>query len=138
MHHHYADIRERLGPPIWWDENAVPRYCDFAPNASANIYAQQILLLLIECQNCGAEFKVCMSSDLMDLPHGLAYAVESDEIHYGDPPNAGCCGAGSTMNSVPRRVLEFWDKYDADGDFLWDARRRPELECEIGCDWADA
>ena len=36
MHHHYADIRDRLGTPLWWDEYGVPRYCEFGPNEGAN------------------------------------------------------------------------------------------------------
>jgi len=28
----YDDIRSRIGDPIrWWDDNGVPRYCDFSP-----------------------------------------------------------------------------------------------------------
>lgn len=137
MHHHYSDIRDKLGEPQWWDEYAVPRYCDFGPRQAAYIYARQIVLLLIECQNCGTEFKVCMTSGDLDKK-SLEELVQADEIHYGDPPHTQCCPAGPTMNSVPRRVLEFWDSYDDEGGYIWDARRRPDLERGIECEWADA
>lgn len=141
MNHHYADIRDKLGEPQWWDEYAVPRYCDFGPRESANIYADHAVLLLIECQDCGTEFKVCMSGrkgypagDGYEGRKGLDDAVREDEIHYGDPPNSGCCAAGPTMNSVPRRVLEFWQRAENG----WDWERVPDLEREIACDWADS
>lgn len=159
MHHHYNDIRDRIATePKWWDEHAVPRYCDFFPDETANIYAQEVVLLLIACQDCGHEFHVCMSSSPMDTAVSaypslvlrlgrkptdeeyheeieawtLASLVKCDKIHYGDPPNAcppSCC-AGATMNSVPLKVLQFWrrDKLE------W--KRVPELERKIDCEWA--
>ena len=42
-----------------------------------------------------------------DLPT-LSERIRDMTIAYGDPPNIGCCPAGPTMNSVPRRVLEYW------------------------------
>lgn len=156
MNHHYSDITDKLGEPKWWDEHAVPRYRDFAPGEVANIYASQVVLLRIACQNCGREFLVAMSCTAYDaygwiadrdwrhtsgepltavhgeLPLGsLSGLVEADEIHYGDPPHAGCCPAGPTMNSVPREVVEFWER----DPFDW--TRRPELERAIRCDWAE-
>lgn len=137
MNHHYSDIRSLTADePLWWDENAVPRYCEFAPRVTANIYAVSAVLLLIECQNCSREFKVCMTNGPMDEYHGISLRrdIEADEIHYGDPPNAGCCPAGPTMNSVPRRVIEYWDLSDPATDPV----RVAELERPIRCDWAEA
>jgi hypothetical protein len=114
MNHHYKDIRDRIAePPQWFDENAVPRYCPFAPNETANIYAQQIVLLRIRCQNCGRPFDVCMSWCETDTILGRAVSsleeqVRERVIHYGDPPNTECCPSGPTMNSEPDRVLQFW------------------------------
>lgn len=136
MNHHYNDIRGlTTDEPQWWDENAVPRYCPFTPDATADIYAIEAVLLLIACQDCGHEFRVCMTTGSIDVFLGrrscsLADDITSDEIHYGDPPNAGCCPAGPTMNSIPRRVLEFWERPRID----W--VRRPDLEREIACEWA--
>lgn len=126
MHHHYSDITDKLGEPTWWDENAVPRYCEFGPNRGANIYAAEIALLLIACQGCGQEFRVAMSTGSYELTMGqpkLSDLVTSGRVHYGDPPNARCCPAGPTMNSEPLRVIEFWDRRAES--------RVPELEGEI-------
>jgi hypothetical protein len=139
VNHHYADIREKLGAPQWWDEHAVPRYCEFTPDATANIYTQEACLLLIECQNCGTEFKVCMSGSdcgfgrngFEDWRGHLTKAVEDGSLHYGDPPNAGCCSSGPTMTSTPRRVLEFWRM-----ERLLDWQRVPNFERALDCEWA--
>jgi hypothetical protein len=133
VNHHYNDIRSRIAEePLWFDEHAVPRYNPFSPNETANIYGDESCLLLIECQACSHEFQVCLSrgSFMSDVP-SLASLVESQQIHYGDPPNGGCCAAGPTMNSVPRRVLEFWRKSD---DYL-DWIRVPELEITVHAAW---
>jgi hypothetical protein len=62
MHTTYADILDRINePPKWFDEHAVPRYCDFAPREVAYIYAQEAVLVLIHCQNCKAGFRVAFS-----------------------------------------------------------------------------
>jgi hypothetical protein len=53
MFHHYEDIISRIAePPRWYDEQGVPRYCDFAPNVIGNIYANECVLLEIECSGC--------------------------------------------------------------------------------------
>lgn len=138
MNHHYRDIIDKLGEPLWWDEHAVPRYCGFSPREIAGVYASNCVLLLIECQDCGAPFPVCMADDPYSTPTALQEAVEADAIHYGDPPNTDCCAAGSTMNSVPRRVMEFWTRNA--GFAMLDGlgwTRRPELEREIKCEWAE-
>lgn len=151
MHHSYRDITDRLAEhPRWWDEHAVPRYCAFSPDETANIYAEEVVLLHIICQGCSARFDVCMSSDMMmialrsgDTSHlsgddfrqrirdrSLASAILADQIHYGDPPNYGCCAAGPTMNSVPMYVKEFWLRRP-----LLNWIRIPQLEREIDPDW---
>lgn len=165
VHHHYDDIRERIDEgPKWFDEYAVPRYSDFTPDETANIYADEACLTLIECQGCGTEFQVAFSQNQMgryrDARWGLLISdkvpepseeqlatameestlqalVTSGRLHYGDPPHTGCCAAGATMNSVPRRVLEFWVKERGERNFSeW--VRKPELESrDLTPDWAD-
>lgn len=144
MHHDYNDIISRISiPPLWWDEYAVPRFDDFKPGRNACIYADEIVFLHIQCQGCGHDFRVCMSSSKMSRLNlakctdgeivyrpSMAEAVAHGDIHYGDPPNY-CCAAGSTMNSIPRRVLEFWER----GVGL-DWERRHDLEVDIDPDWA--
>lgn len=137
MHQHYADITSRIAePPKWFDECATPRYCDFAPDEVANIYAREVVLAEIACQGCGALFLVAFSQTFpFDFRTGklvpsLADKVRDHSLHYGDPPNTGCCGAGPTMNSEPRRVVEFWRQAHA-----LDWTRVPELEVPIRADW---
>lgn len=115
MKHHYKDIRSRIKEePKWWDENGVPRYCGFSPDETSNIYAREAVLLRIACQRCQQEFDVCLScftlKEFLDETPSLKKRIEDESIHYGDPPNAGCCPAGPTMNSEPLRVLEYWHK----------------------------
>lgn len=152
MNHHYADIRRRIAePPKWWDENAVPRYCDFGPDAVANIYARQVVLAEIACQACGARFLVAFSqAHAYDFLRGeqvptLAEQVRGGTLHYGDPPNDGCCLSGPTMNSEPLRVVEFWQTHhqeyvgensivtDATKYFEW--RRIHDLEIPLIAPW---
>ena len=121
MNHHYRDIRDKLGPPSWWDESAVPRYVKFSPHEVANIYAKEVVLLEIACQSCGHLFEVAMSTGSLD---SWTQVVEDSSLGYGDPPNVECCAAGPTMNSDTRGILQFW-RYDYE-EYQW--RRIPELE----------
>jgi hypothetical protein len=52
----YHDIMSKLGCPLWFDENAVPRYCEFHPHYLANIYADEAVLLHVGCQVCHIPF----------------------------------------------------------------------------------
>jgi len=128
MHHHYDDIRSRIAEaPRWFDEHAVPRYCEFSPKACANIYAEEVMLLLIACQSCGRRFEVCMSTGMRRTnPANAVWSIaRSGTIHYGDPPNVRCCPAGPTMNSEPIAVLQFWQR---GGGTAFEWRRVAELE----------
>jgi len=137
MHADYSDIREHFPePPKWFDECAVPRYCAFTPKRLSNIYACEAALLGIECQACAQRFIVAMSWTKHDKFIGgipsLADRVTDGTIHYGDPPNVRCCPAGPTMNSVPRRVLEFWRNGPLPGS-EWN--RVPDLERDLDPEW---
>lgn len=128
MHHHYNDIRSRIAEePLWFDERAVPRYEPFKPSDCACIYAQKVALVLISCQSCEREFKVCFSWDQMAGIRGvpdLWEQVKDGSLHYGDPPNINCCPAGPTMNCNDLQVLEAW----AHEGKPWERRRFPEYE----------
>lgn len=131
MNNDYQDIRSRINEePKWFDENAVPRYCEFHPNGCANIYATQAALVLIKCQACGKEFKVAISCfDQIQTATGVPTTFElikNKSIHYGDPPNVRCCPAGPTMNCIDMRVLEAWERPNFR---KWE--RNPEYEIEI-------
>lgn len=116
----YSDIKSRLGEPLWYDDNGVPRYEEFKPDM-CGVYDDQVVLLEIGCQDCGRKFKVVNCWDKLReifrdrINRHLANPIEPlptkvgpNYYHYGDPPNHGC--VGDTMNSEPIRVLEFWHK----------------------------
>jgi hypothetical protein len=134
----YYDITEKLGEPLWYDSEGVPRYCEFSP-MKCGIYIDSVALVEIECQHCGKGFKVARQMDRTNML--MPRYIDSDwqptlpnpregvigSFHYGDPP-AHPSGpynrcTGDTMNSVPIEVLEFWDRRDF-GDWT----RRPECE----------
>jgi hypothetical protein len=109
MHESYEDITSKLGRPLWWDEVACPRYDPFHPSMCADIYAKEAVLLEIACQNCGHRFMVAMSrgpADAWMAP--FSEQIRDGTLHYGDPPNLGCCMAGPTMNCEDLRVHQYW------------------------------
>lgn len=138
MHTYYADILDRIPePPKWFDEHAVPRYCDFSPRELANIYANEAALVLIRCQACNSEFQVAFSEvNTRDLLWNaekkkvktIADLIVERRLHYGDPPNMRCCDAGPTMNSVPVRVVEYWYKPFIRGEGMGSHPNLPWLE----------
>lgn len=63
MHHCYDDILSRIPEePIWFDEHAVPRYCEFDPKRVANAYADEVALVEVTCQSCGRLFHVAFAA----------------------------------------------------------------------------
>lgn len=117
----YSDITSRIAePPSWWDENGTPRYGEFSPDRSPNIYADQVALLLIACQACGQEFRVEMNAGYWSRDTNRA----PREWHYGDPPRHDC--VGDTMNCNDMAVLEFWTRRHARN---WE--RHPLLEVPV-------
>lgn len=124
MNNEYHDIRSRIAePPQWWDEYAVPRYCDFAPKHAANIYATEAALVLIQCQSCETEFRVCISG----RGGWIAPQIRDGSLHFGDPPNTGCCLGGNTMNCIDVRVIEYWRRRAGS-----DWERNSSLEIGLG------
>lgn len=117
----YEDIKKRIKEtPKWYDDNGVPRYDDFHPDLSPNIYSNHIGLFEIACQHCHQRFFVSISAGVFDRLNGLAPA----KWHYGDPPIHGC--VGDTMNCEDLRIVEFWTRKGTD-----DWKRREEFEGEI-------
>ena len=121
MHHDYSDITNLTdASPKWYDENGVPRYCNFHPDHLAYNYAAEAALVLIECQACKTKFHVAFSE--LNLKHKLwdesqkkrvaflSDLISDRTLHYGDPPNTHCCSTGPTMNSIPISVIEYWVK----------------------------
>jgi hypothetical protein len=106
----YADIQDRLGPPLWWDEAGVPRYVPFAPDKTNNVYAERAALLLIVCQGCAQTFPV--ASVAARDRRWLETRTFNPPLDYGDPPFHGAHGSGqcsgTTMVSETAAVLERW------------------------------
>jgi hypothetical protein len=136
MFPYYKDIIEKLGEPKWFTENGYPRYCEFSPEESSDIYADEVVLLRIACQGCKTQFDVEMTSSFgkrltfkrltqSDKVDTLSDEIGKKEIHYGDPPNIECCPAGPTMNCIDVKILQYWRSID----FQW--LRYPEFEIEI-------
>lgn len=116
----YDDILKLTAePPKWFDENGVPRYAPFHPHMLASIYLSEGALLDVSCQLCERRFQAAVSAvnswEQMkasnDRPErSLTDLIRGREVHYGDPPNVGCCEHGAFSSSVPHRVLEFWTR----------------------------
>jgi hypothetical protein len=63
VNHCYDDILTRITEePSWFDEHAVPRYCEFAPNKVANIYTNEAALVEVTCHHCRRLFRVAFSA----------------------------------------------------------------------------
>jgi hypothetical protein len=128
----YEDIRSRITDPIlWWDDNGVPRYCEFDPSR-CGIYDAVAALIEVACQACGKGFLAAVTYDRRTLQElGDAYQRPTPghvgSFHYGDPPahRSEGCAAGDTMNVESVRVLQFWEREAGE----W--RRRPEHEVYI-------
>ena len=140
MLYNYNDILNLTNKkPLWHDECGVPRFCEFSPKEVNNIYAREVVLLLISCANCGKSFKVALSQSNMDLisyPRcddvvdydSIKFSNNIKSLHYGDPPyhkdiSNGLC-VGCTENCNDLYILEFWQK-----DVKW--KRRKDLEGEL-------
>lgn len=133
----YKDITDRLGPPKWWDEEGVPRYCDFAPGEVAGVYADYAALIKIRCQGCGRHLPVAWSLCKLDLlcrvpSHPDAPGVFAKDqlvlptkdnpgsVGYGDAPahKEGaastwlCVGSVETTSVV--RIVKFWTRERAE------------------------
>jgi hypothetical protein len=142
MHSYYEDIRSRIKEePTWYDCNGVPRYGEFKPHDSPNIYANEVLLVQISCQDCRAKFLVEFNWDytqgLFTGRHHESFttvvnlwlkdaekAKHYPPLHYGDPPAHGC--VGDTMNCYDLKIVQFWRKGEK-----FDFVRVPELEVEL-------
>jgi len=129
----YDDIRSRISDPVlWWDNNGVPRYCEFHPSR-CGIYDAVVALIEVACQACGRRFLIAVTFDgpaLQELGDRFRRPTHADigSFHYGDPPSHGSegCLAGDTMNVESVRVVEFWEREAGE----W--RRLPEHEVYIG------
>src|SRR3989454_3011954 len=87
----YDDIRSRIKDAIrWWDDNGVPRYCDFSPE-ECGVYDVVVALVEVGCQACMERFRVAVTFDRESLRQvGERYALPTagniGTFRYGDPP----------------------------------------------------
>lgn len=119
----YSDILKRLGEPLWWDENGVPRYEPFSPEL-CRPYTKYVALLLISCQDCGRRYKVAVSYNDMRISEieqlGYKFELPTKEspgfFEYGDPPFHldDDCWAGYCMLSNTLQILEFWERKETE------------------------
>jgi hypothetical protein len=140
----YSDITDRLGPPLWWDEQGCPRYDAFEPRM-LGVYESWVCLYEIACQACDQRFKVAESWNEMSLrgrpsqPLSFRADVTIEDLcrlHYGDPPRHECLGAGETMNCLDLRILEFWAKDRDHASPTWfEWVRVPEVEKDLPDQW---
>jgi hypothetical protein len=138
MNRQYDDILSRIPePPAFWQQGGIPRYGTFDPEASSDVYSNELALVEIACQFCRKPFTVLIETAGHD--RRIAEAIRAGTLHYGDPPNTGCCG-GVSAGSLALRVLQYWAKahpehvedglvVDVQGFFEW--RRDPSLEVEL-------
>lgn len=108
----YQDILSLTAkPPEWFDENGTPRWNTFTPGCQANVYAVEVALMTIGCQECGTTFKACSSASRRDPgKNTLADELKLGVSPYGDPPNTGHCDGGHTVTAEIKNVLEFWTR----------------------------
>jgi len=126
----YEDIKKRIDEePKWYDNYGVPRYEEFNPELTSNIYADEIALLEIRCQWCGKKFLVEIHRDAVDVMvykfSTLEKLIKNKTIHYGDPPYHDC--VGDTMNCEDIRVIQYWKKENAE----WKRVKELEVELEV-------
>ncbi len=111
----YQDITTKLGEPIWYDEYKVPRYCEFSPQQIAEIYANEVALVLTQCDHCHKQFKIAYSSDLLEsisAPFNyLKNHITKNDMQCGLPPNDTCFEIAFPNGlAMPIKVLEYWCK----------------------------
>lgn len=125
--------------PKWYDEHGVPRVAEFHPSR-CDVYVDYVALLEVECQACGRLFRVAQSVNVTEerIARGdvkwqpvLPSRDDVGSFHYGDPPmhyHLGERCIGDSMNTLPRRVLQFWHRNVGSG-VGW--VRCPEYELEF-------
>ena len=99
------------GDALWFDENGVPRFCDFHPTRLADIYARTAILCRVACQSCGKTFMMAQSKGQLERVNGAwmeakPFPTDPDLIAFGDPPCWGCSGA--TMSSDTVEIVQRW------------------------------
>jgi len=126
--------------PDWYDQDGVPRYAPFHPELCPDIYANEVILLKIQCQACGKLFRVEMHWNAYQDKPSISDAIKEGNLgylRYGDPPRHGVgkddttyCYAGDTMLSESVEILEFWRN-----DRKWKRKKKYEIKWEAHNDY---
>lgn len=126
----YRDIKERLGKPVWYDRNCVPRYSEINPKEAAEIYCDCVAHLQVKCQACGKVFDCVVAQSKCNTlardPVKWLKEFQEDPLGntagWGDAPwhdaDGNECGfesqcSGTTM-STDYRVVAWWLKEQFD------------------------
>lgn len=115
----YKDITSRINEePKWYDEHGVPRYDDIDPYLAPNIYADEVVFMIIACQHCKKRFVVEISYSPMDpdANNGSPFTERLENLDkyryvplsYKDPPRHDCIG--DTENSEIIKIIELWER----------------------------
>lgn len=131
----YRDITSKLGEPVWYDANGVPRYCAPHPEHASSIYADVVVFYVIGCQACRQRFLVedwfhSFTRRINKQGNILEPSILAKSLHYGDPPHhrdGDRMCTGVTMNCDDLYVKQFWVR-NRDTEWV----RVPEME--IGLD----
>jgi hypothetical protein len=101
--------------PSFFQAGGFPRWEDFRPGASTDVYARDCAIAEIACQLCDTRFHVLMESTSRDR-RTIREEIHDRTLAYRDPPNVGCCSGGPSMTSETVRVLECWERMEG---FQW-------------------
>jgi hypothetical protein len=116
----YEDIRDRLGEPLWHDQNGVPRYAEFHPDL-LGVYDVWALEMIVTCEGCGREFLCCSGIkhyagsgpfEILTTPgQAMDYL-----LGWGDAPwhMLGDIGCPGTTNRADFTPLRLWHRGDAE------------------------
>ncbi len=139
MNRSYDDLTSRLGPPLWWDMHAVPRYVEFHPE-HCGVYDDFVALVELACQGC--QRRLLCSVEIARFTHlrrtdrweVIMPTAESpgDFDRYGDPPIHGAGCIGCTMGSGIYRIVEFWIRDHERGPTWMTWVRHQEYEFDYG------
>lgn len=110
MRARYSDLLALFAatPPLWYDENGVPRWAAFQPLLRADVYATELALVRVAC-GCGKEVDLAISSRAPVLGGAtLGAQIRAGRLLPIEAPALDCCDAGPMRYVEPLRVLQFW------------------------------
>lgn len=119
----YNEISLKMGTPLWYDCNGVPRYVECTPEG-ITLYGDYAVLMHIRCQSCGKNFIVSVAPSRYG-ENRLPTPENEGDFYYGVPPVHGC--TGDSMMSTSIRIIRFWRR-DRDWAAGWQRDKRYEID----------